>query len=175
MNVKEAKKKINAVLNLTLAELEALSLEELQELDSALNVALSSKLKKSDREDFETFKDTLADIASKKIGEAVANKKAPNKAPKKEETKEDKKSKIEESLKAFRNVKEGDKFIIYVKNSEEYEPANCTVKLVDEYSFILVDEYLFKYEITFERFNKKEWTKYIDGKRETLILEKLNK
>ena len=179
LTLKEAKKRINAVLDLTLLELEALSLKELKELDNALSVVLSSKLKKADREDYETFKDTLADISARKILEAVANAKAPkNKADKKEDKKEDKKAdkkvnKIEESLKAFQNVKIGDKYIIYVKDSDEYEPANCVVKLVDEYSFILVDEDLFKYEITFERFHKKEWIKYIDGKRETLILEKV--
>ena len=179
LTLKEAKKRINAVLDLTLLELEALSLKELKELDNALSVVLSSKLKKADREDYETFKDTLADISARKILEAVANAKAPkNKADKKEDKKEDKKAdkkvnKIEESLKAFQNVKIGDKYIIYVKDSDEYEPANCVVKLADEYSFILVDEDLFKYEITFERFNKGEWIKYIDGKRETLILEKV--
>ena len=171
LTLKEAKKRINAVLDLTLLELEALSLKELKELDNALSVVLSSKLKKADREDYETFKDTLADISARKILEAVANAKAPkNKADKKEDKKV---NKIEESLKAFQNVKIGDKYIIYVKDSDEYEPANCIVKLADEFSFILVDEDLFKYEITFERFNKGEWIKYIDGKRETLILEKV--
>jgi len=177
LTVKEAKQKLNRVLNLTLAELEALSLEELKELDEALNVALTSKLKKADREDFETFKETLADITSRKILEAVANDKKATKADKKA-TKADKKkkaeAKIEESLEEFRSVKIGDKFKIYVKDSSEYEPAYCVAKLVDERSLILVDEDLFKYEITFERFHKKEWIKYIDGKREILVLEKID-
>ena len=185
LTVKEAKQKLNKVLNLTLAELEALSLEELKELDKALSVALASKLKEAEREDYESFKETLADIASHKILEVVANDKKATQADKKEKDKKEKEkkekekkekaeAKIEESLERFRNVKIGDKFTIYVKDSDEYEPANCVVKLADEYSFILVDEDLFKYEITFERFHKKEWIKYIDGKREVLVLEKID-
>ena len=184
LTLKEAKKRVNEVLDLTLLELEALNLKELKELDEALNIVLNSKLKKADREDLESFRETLADIATHKITEVVANDKAPKKEEKKEKEKKEKEKKekekkkkaevkIEESLKEFRNIKIGDKFTIYVKDSEEFEPANCVVKLVDEYSFILVDEDLFKYEITFERFHKKEWIKYIDGKRETLILEKV--
>ena len=185
ITLKEAKKKINEVLDLTLLELEALSIKELKELDKALSVALASKLKKAEREDYESFKETLADIASHKILEVVANDKAPKKVDKKEKDKKEKEkkekekkkkmeAKIEESLKEFRNIKIGDKFTIYVKDSEEFEPANCVAKLVDDYSFILVDEDLFKYEITFERFHKKEWIKYIDGKRETLVLQKVD-
>ena len=106
ITLKEAKKRINEVLDLTLTELEALSLKELQELDSALSVVLSSKLKKADREDLETFRETLADIASKKILEAVASPKAPTLNTNKEEKREKKAEDKKENNKKENNKKE---------------------------------------------------------------------